>query len=329
MIRVLGVLAVATLLALGVALLAGCALAWVYPRMRARVLRLEPGSASAFLLGASVIPWVIGFLSVLVCLLPSAFSGMNLSWDHCLEHGGHPHLCLAHGHWQPTPLGLILFLSLILGVTVPLIRFLIAYQKGRRSLFSMLALGEPDQDFFRLKVAQPLAFTTGILRPQVCLSDGLLKTLPPEHLAAVLAHEKAHQHRRDGLRLLLAEAFTLILPPQFRAQLRADLIQTTERACDEGAALHVGDALVVAEALLAASRLHLGAWPGLWRSMPAFGGGHLRPRVDALLNPHPTYRAWWAGALAWPMAILLLCFLAALSEEAHHALESLLGLLSH
>lgn len=326
--RVLGVLTVAALLALGVAVLVGCALAWVYPQMRARVLRLEPGKASAFLLGISLIPWIIGFLSVLVCLLPSEFSGLYPSWDHCLEHGGHPHLCLTHGQWQPTLLGLFLFTGLMLGVTVPLVRFLNAYQKGRRSLFSMLALGEPGQDFFRLKVAQPLAFTTGVLHPQVCLSEGLLTTLPEKHLAVVLAHEKAHQHRRDGLRLLLAEAFTLILPPQFRAQLLADLIQTTERACDEGAAIHVGDPLVVAEALLAASRLHLGTWPGLWRSMPAFGGGHLRPRVDALLNPHPTYRAWWAGALAWPTVILLLGFLAALSGEAHHALESLLGLLS-
>lgn len=327
--RVLGVLTVAALLALGVAVLVGCALAWVYPQMRARVLRLEPGKASAFLLGISLIPWIIGFLSVLVCLLPSEFSGLYPSWDHCLEHGGHPHLCLTHGQWQPTLLGVFLFTGLMLGVTVPLARFLNAYQKGRRSLFSMLALGEPGQGFFRLKVAQPLAFTTGILHPQVCLSEGLLTTLPEKHLAVVLAHEKAHQHRRDGLRLLLAEAFTLILPPQFRAQLLADLIQTTERACDDRAAIHVGDPLVVAEALLAASRLHLGTWPGLWRSMPAFGGGLLRPRVDALLNPHPAYRAWWAGALAWPTAILLLGCLAALSGEAHHALESLLGLLSH
>lgn len=327
--RVFGVLTVAAMLALGVAVLVGCALAWVYPQMRSRILRLEPGRASAFLLGTSLIPWIIGFLSVLVCLFPSELLMFYPSWDHCLEHGGHPHLCLTHGHWQPTLLGLFLFTGLMLGVTVPLIRFLNAYQKGRRSLFSMLALGEPDNDFFRLKVAQPLAFTTGILRPKVCLSEGLLTTLPEKHLAVVLAHEKAHQHRRDGLRLLLAEAFTLILPPQFRGQLLADLIQTTERACDEGAALHVGDSLVVAEALLAASRLHLGTWPGLWRSMPAFGGGHLRPRVDALLNPCPTYRAWWAGALAWPTTILLFGFMAALSGEAHHALESLLGLLSH
>jgi len=327
--RVLGVLAVATLLALGVAVLVGCALAWVYPQMRARVLRLEPGRASAFLLGISVIPWVIGFLSVLVGLLPSAFSGLNLSWDHCLEHGGHPHLCLTHGHWQPTLLGMLLFTGLVLAVAVPLFRFLWAYRKGRQSLFSMLALGEPDKGFFRLKVAQPLAFTTGIVRPQVCLSEGLLKTLPENHLAVVLAHEKAHQHRRDGLRLLLAEAFTLILPPQFRGQLLGDLIQTTERACDEGAVLHVGDTLVVAEALLAASRLHLGTWPGLWRSMPAFAGGHLRPRVDALLNPMPAFNAWWAGARILPAALLLLGLLAALSGEAHHALESLLGLLSH
>ncbi|MDP1832194.1 MAG: M56 family metallopeptidase [Geothrix sp.] len=359
--RVLGVLAVAALLALGVAVLVGCALAWVYPQMRARVLRLEPGRASAFLLGISVIPWISGGLSVLVCLLPSAFSGLNFSGDHCLEHGGHPHLCLTHGQWQPTLLGLLLVTGLMLGVAVPLARFLWTYWKGRQSLSSMLALGEPDemwcsgsvrapqggvrgghrepseqavppgscQGFFRLKVAPPLAFTTGIFRPRVCLSDGLLKALSPEHVEVVLAHEKAHQQRRDGLRLLLAEALTLILPPQLRSQLLGDLVHTTERACDERAALHAGDALQVAEALLAASRLHLGVWPGLWRSMPSFGGGHLRPRVEALVNPPPAaFSAWWAGARAWPAGLLLLGLLVALSGEVHHALESLLGLLS-
>jgi beta-lactamase regulating signal transducer with metallopeptidase domain len=226
-------------------------------------------------------------------------------------------------------LGSALFMGLMLGVTVPLIRFLWAYRNGRRSLSAMLALGEPDHGYFRLKVPQPLAFTMGILRPQVCLSEGLLNTLPPQHLAVVLAHEKAHQRRLDGLRLLLAEATTLIMPPQFRAQLLGDLLQTTEQACDEGASHHMGDSLVVAEALLAASRLHLGAWPGLWHSLPAFGGGHLRPRVDALLNPAPAFHAWWAGARILPIAVLFLGLLAALSGEVHHALESLLGLLSH
>lgn len=324
----LGVLAVGVLLALGVALLVGCALAWVYPHTRARVLRLAPGRASDFLLGLSLVPWVIGFLSVLVCLLPSAFAGLNPAWDHCLEHRGHPHLCLAHGHWQPTLLGLVLIMGLTLGVTVPLVRFLWTYRKGRRSLASMLALGEPDQGFFRLRVAQPLAFTTGIVRPKICLSEGLLDTLPEPHLAVVLAHETAHQRRRDGLRLLLAEGTTLILIPQFRVQLLEDLLQTTELACDAAAAHRVGDALVVAEALLAASRLHLGAWPGLWRSLPALGGGHLRPRVDALLNPKPCDQAWWAGARILPVSLLLVGLLAALSGEVHHALESLLGLLS-
>lgn len=328
--RVLGVVSVAALLALAVAVLVGCALAWTYPQIRARVFRLQPRNGSAFLLGFSAIPWVIGVLSVLVCILPPQLFGLNPSWDHCLEHGGHPHLCLTHGHWHPTLLGLFLISGLTLGVAVPLIRFLWAYQKGRRSLSSMLTLGEPGpgQAFFRLKVAQPLAFTTGILRPKVCLSDGLLNALPHEHVAVVLAHEKAHQQRRDGLRLLLAEALTLILPPQLRTQLLGDLIQTTERTCDEQAALHTGDSLQVAEALLAVSRLHLGTWPGLWRSLPSFTGGHLRPRVEALVNPHPIISAWWAGVKAWPATLLLAGLLAALSGEVHHALESLLGLLS-
>jgi hypothetical protein len=51
--------------------------------------------------------------------------------------------------------------------------------------------------------------------------------------------------------------------------------------------------------------------------------------VDALLNPAPAFHAWWAGARILPIAVLFLGLLAALSGEVHHALESLLGLLSH
>lgn len=53
-------------------------------------------------------------------------------------------------------------------------------------------------------VATPEAFaaTHGLVRPRILLSSGLVDTLSPAELAAVLRHEQHHVARRDPLRLL-------------------------------------------------------------------------------------------------------------------------------
>jgi Zn-dependent protease with chaperone function len=49
----------------------------------------------------------------------------------------------------------------------------------------------------------PLAFTTGCLRPAVFLAPTLIRSLGAEELHAVLVHELVHVRRRDNLRALI------------------------------------------------------------------------------------------------------------------------------
>ncbi len=51
---------------------------------------------------------------------------------------------------------------------------------------------------------EAFAVTHGLIRPRVLVSTGLVETLGPAELAAVLVHERHHVQRRDPLRLLAA-----------------------------------------------------------------------------------------------------------------------------
>jgi Zn-dependent protease with chaperone function len=53
---------------------------------------------------------------------------------------------------------------------------------------------------------RPMAFCIGVVRPSVVVSRGALDRVAPDALAAILAHEREHARRRDGLRRMLARA---------------------------------------------------------------------------------------------------------------------------
>lgn len=54
-----------------------------------------------------------------------------------------------------------------------------------------------------VRSAKPDAFCYGLLRPRVCVTTGLLDTLSPAEIEAVLRHERHHLRRYDPLRTLL------------------------------------------------------------------------------------------------------------------------------
>jgi beta-lactamase regulating signal transducer with metallopeptidase domain len=74
----------------------------------------------------------------------------------------------------------------------------------------------------------------GIFRPQLLLPEGIEQCLSPGQLAAVLAHERCHLHRRDNLTAslhMVAETLFWFFPPVW--WIGARLIEERERACDE------------------------------------------------------------------------------------------------
>jgi Zn-dependent protease with chaperone function len=58
--------------------------------------------------------------------------------------------------------------------------------------------------------ARPLAFCTGLLRPQLYLSSGAVAALGEGELRAVVEHEAHHARRRDPLRLFISGAFARV-----------------------------------------------------------------------------------------------------------------------
>jgi Zn-dependent protease with chaperone function len=168
----------------------------------------------------------------------------------------------------------------------------------------------------------PLALTVGAFRPRVVVSEGLVRALAPDALAAVLAHERAHVRRRDALRAWLAGALSRLHLPRIRRELLAALALASERACDEAAAEATGDRLLVAEAILAVERLAPRAPAAALAA--SFGASAVPARVEGLL-----------GDLAPPSEPRLVRLYAAaavasaipLTEPLHHGVEHLLRLL--
>lgn len=82
----------------------------------------------------------------------------------------------------------------------------------------------------------PRAFCLGLLRPRVVVSTGSLYLLEPAARRAVVAHERAHARRRDGLRLLVVRALgdALFFCPGAR-QLVVRSRALAELAADEAA----------------------------------------------------------------------------------------------
>jgi Peptidase family M48 len=138
------------------------------------------------------------------------------------------------------PLGMVCALMLgVLEYLVASIRLWLLPKRRQGQVFVLL--GREDLQ----------AFTFGLLRPQVYLSQALWQGPYQVHRAAVLAHELAHAARRDPLLLFWARAIrrsTLYLP--FGGRLFNDLYLEAERACDEAGARAVGHKRY-AQALLA------------------------------------------------------------------------------
>ena len=125
-------------------------------------------------------------------------------------------------------------------------------------------------------------------RDQIVVSEGLLDTLTPEQLDAVLRHEVAHLRRGHHHHLAVAavvdHAFAWFPPTRAST---ATLRLALERSADEEAASTCGDRDVVREALVAVTA-SLVAGPGL----AAFSAAEtIGERLHALddVPPHPRF----------------------------------------
>ncbi len=159
---------------------------------------------------------------------------------------------------------------------------------GRRHRLQLRLAGRPDERLGAIVIdhGQPAAYCMPGARRPVVLTTAALRLLDDTQLAAVLAHERAHQAGRHHLLVALATlpaaAFPLV--PAF-AYARDEVVKLAELAADDAAAAR-SPRLAVAEALLA-----MGSAPAVAWALGA-GGSTAAARVRRLIAaPDPLSRA--------------------------------------
>lgn len=150
------------------------------------------------------------------------------------------------------------------------------------------------------------AGTVGLFRPRVVVTPEFAASVPPEVLAAALAHERAHAAHFDPLRLWLAQAVTDLqwpLPgPRRRFARWRDALEWARDDDARRAGVRGED---LAAAIVAAARLPgtSGAVLGLHRP-----GEALRARVLRLLAPLPE-KPVESPAFRWLVPLLVVAVL--------------------
>ena len=288
----------------------------VYPLLRPGLMRLHPGNATSLLLLFWAAPAILS-LMVAVMLYSPVLNGLLIS-PHC--HGD----CLEH---TPTTTALSVAMVGIALVTVVvgglLFSFIRHWWCGMQMMRGFEALAVPKAGYQLLDSPSPVVFTLGWWNPQVFISRGLLQQCSEHQLAVILGHEQAHRERRDNLRLLLLQVFSLFLPSRVRQAVIHDLQILCEQACDFYAAQKHG-AIAVAETLVHVGRLVKEATRP--HSM-AFNGGDLALRVRALLDhkAHTVLSRWQMLAVSMVIGLAMILAL----DPLHHGAEWMIAVLDN
>jgi len=276
---------------------------------RGRLGRLAPPARARLLLGAALAPALAGAAA-------SAAVAADIAWSavsrHCAER-----FAEASPAWPVAG-----FAAVWLGwFAWSLLRGSVAGLRAVRAGSRLRALSPRDpRGFRRIASSEAHAFVIGFRRPEVFLSEGLLRGVDPDAVETVLAHERAHVRRRDPLRRLLAGLALAFHLPGVAGALARALRRAEEASADAEAARALGDRARVAEALVRFARLRLPA-----ALAAGFQGDGLEARVREVLAGEPTSNSPAAPLLA-ALALAALAATLAAGPALHAALERLFAL---
>lgn len=294
---------------------------------RASLERLEPRARVRVLFSFTALPALMGFAAVLAVLAPHQWFG---GVDHCLHHPGHLHFCLVHGAHAPAAPVALVGVAWVMWCSWGSLRALGRAVRGARALRGVIEAARrvdvPSRtEVFALPSDSPVAFTAGMLRPRVVVSESVLTDLT--RWRAVMEHERAHADARDPLVRWLASGLASFHVPWLGSRLTTALRDAQETAADESAAVAVGSRVEVAETLVEWMRWnHVGRALGVEAGV-GFDSLTFQTRVERLLDA-PVYRA---GPSVRHLSSLLLAFgvVAAFHTfSLHHAAETVFGLLA-
>lgn len=171
-----------------------------------------------------------------------------------------------------------------------------------------------------LNTSAPLAFTAGMLRPKIYLSQGLLDSLSDTQQVCVITHENAHKSARDPMQKWLFSIFSAYYPVYIRQPYRQAFDLAAELQADYKAC-NVADPLDVATTLIQVGKWRVGESPDLG---VAFGQDFLRQRVQYLLNPANSNSRGLVFLVLVSTGLLTTNLLSV--DSIHHYIELLLNL---
>jgi hypothetical protein len=232
---------------------------WGLPRLR----MTDPALRSRILWLLNLLP-LIGLVMIAIELHAPASSG-----GHAVYVGVGPfhskemaqHLFRTHHLLPPSPPFRYLLLSLrftrTLGIALALLLGLAEYLSVAARIRRM-----PSYEVEGVRILRApgwSAFTFGLLRPQIYLSEAVWNS---PHREAVLAHEQAHVRRRDPLARFVARAVQRLLwYLPFWKQVTAQIEFEAECACDARACQTVSRSRYARALLAFAEQAHSAALP--------------------------------------------------------------------
>jgi Zn-dependent protease with chaperone function len=196
--------------------------------------------------------------------------------------------------------------SLVLGcVALALLVGLKLAIQGYQSLRNIRTTPQIDLEGISARLLNsPTLFSAqiGFWQPELVVSRGLLETLTPEHLQAVLVHEQAHQYYRDTFWFFWMGWLRRITGwlPNTEA-LWQELLILRELRADRWAAQRV-DNLLLAESLLTVVSTPMMASENFMAAFSRAVPPHrLQERIEALLGEPEVSTSvnWWAWSWAF------------------------------
>ena len=124
----------------------------------------------------------------------------------------------------------IFFLTLIIYRILDGVVFLLLSIFKTKNYIKSLKIVYREKKYNIFNDHSPLVFTAGFLKPQIYISDTLLKNLKKNELKIILDHERVHTKNYDPLVKLLFKAFLkAFLPIPFSKELFISYIRVRER----------------------------------------------------------------------------------------------------
>jgi Zn-dependent protease with chaperone function len=267
------------------------ALAWVAPALMARQTRFRRAPRAALVAWQAV---TVGGIVAALATAPAAVPWL-IGADHPLRHVGVVAVATVAS-------GVVLARLLVSGHLVG--TRLRAMRADHRELVDIIAAH--DQRVRVLQHPTPTAYCIPGRQSRVVLSQGVLDALPPDQLAAVVAHEDAHLRARHDL---LLEFFTVAhqsVPRALRSESALAEVRLLVEALADRAAVRESGEVATARALLTIAE---GRAPEA-----ALGAGTTAPVRMRLLaaGPHPVLSAvayaYAAAACVVPVVLLVLAW---------------------